>query len=79
MSRDIDLSEDAHPEYDQKDHFVSEGINACSCESTPLRIACSVPDQHGRVEGSNDTCRSPALVHANEVSATFDSMTLLIQ
>lgn len=74
MSQDIDLSEDSHPEYAQKDHLVSEGINSCSCESAPLRITCSVSDRHGSVEGRNDTCRSSMLVHPNEVCAAF--MTL---
>jgi hypothetical protein len=28
MSQDIDLNEDQHPEYGQKDHLVHEGINS---------------------------------------------------
>ncbi|KAG5128927.1 hypothetical protein JHK84_035324 [Glycine max] len=44
MSQDADFSEDPHPESAQKDHLVSEGISACSCESAPVRITCSVPD-----------------------------------
>ncbi|XP_057754065.1 uncharacterized protein LOC130973518 [Arachis stenosperma] len=66
MSGDIDLSRDAHPEHGQRDHFVSEGINACPCESAPLRITCSVSGQHACAEGINDTRRSSAPVHANE-------------
>lgn len=74
MSQDIDLSDDSLPEYAQKDNLVSEDINACSCESAPVRMACSVSDEHNCVEGSNDTCRSP--VYANEVSAAFESMVI---
>ncbi|XP_027343142.1 carnosine N-methyltransferase-like [Abrus precatorius] len=66
MSQDIDFSEYPHAECAQKDHLVSEGINACPCESGPVRITCSVSDQHGCVECSNQTCRSPALVHPKE-------------
>ncbi|MED6109510.1 hypothetical protein PIB30_034302 [Stylosanthes scabra] len=68
MSGDIDLCRDAHPEHGQRDHFVSEGNNACPCESAPLRITCSVSDQHACAEGSNDTCRSSAPVHDNEIT-----------
>jgi len=71
MSQDIDFSEDPHPESTQKDHLVSEGINACSCESAPVRITCSVSDQHCCVEDSNHTCRSQGLAHPNEVSVAF--------
>ncbi|KAE9586516.1 putative S-adenosyl-L-methionine-dependent methyltransferase [Lupinus albus] len=63
MSQDLDLSGDSHAECAQKDHLASQGINACSCESVPVRIPCC---QHDCVEGSNDTCRSPVLVHANK-------------
>ncbi|XP_029125510.1 uncharacterized protein LOC109790493 [Cajanus cajan] len=66
MSQDVEFSEDPHPELAQKDHLDSEGINAYSCESAPLRITCSVADQHGCVEGSNHACRSHALAHPNE-------------
>ncbi|KHN35699.1 carnosine N-methyltransferase-like isoform X1 [Glycine soja] len=66
MSQDADFSEDPHPESAQKDHLVSEGISACSCESAPVRITCSVSDQHCCVEGSNHTCRSQAQMHSNE-------------
>ncbi|TKY47915.1 Carnosine N-methyltransferase [Spatholobus suberectus] len=66
MSQDIDSSEDPHPELAQNNHLVSEGINACSCESAPVRITCSVSDQHGCVEGSNHACGSQALMHPNE-------------
>lgn len=66
MSQDVDLSEDPHTEDAHKYHTVSEGLNSCSCESAPLRITCSVSDQHGCVEGSNDTCRSSVLLHPNE-------------
>ncbi|KAK7260697.1 hypothetical protein RIF29_26956 [Crotalaria pallida] len=67
MSQDIDLSGDQHAEYAQKDPLVSQRINACLCVSAPVRrTCCSVSDQHGCMEGSNDTCRSPQLVHANE-------------
>lgn len=66
MSQDMDFCEDPHPKLAQKDHLVSEGINACSCESAPLRITCSVSDQHGCVEGSNHACRSQSPVHPSE-------------
>ncbi|KAL2585530.1 hypothetical protein AAZV13_13G003400 [Glycine max] len=66
MLQDADFSEDPHPESAQKDHLVSEGISACSCESAPVRITCSVSDQHCCVEGSNHTCRSQAQMHSNE-------------
>jgi len=71
MSQDADFSEDPHPESAQKDHLVSEGISACSCESAPVRITCSVSDQHCCVEGSNHTCRSQAQMHSNEVFAAL--------
>jgi hypothetical protein len=71
MSQDIDLNEDQHPEYGQKDQLVREGINSCSCESAPLRITCSVSNRHGSVEGSNDSYRSPVLAHPDEVSPAF--------
>lgn len=76
MSQDIDLSEDAHPEYCQKDNLVCEGINCCSCESAPLRITCSVSNQHGCVEGNNDSCRSSVPEHPNEVSSAFTTPCL---
>ncbi|XP_019447471.1 PREDICTED: carnosine N-methyltransferase-like isoform X2 [Lupinus angustifolius] len=63
MSQDLDLSGDSHAECAQKDHLASQGINACSCESAPVRIPCC---QQDGVEGSNDTCRSPVLLHANK-------------
>ncbi|KAH1189723.1 Carnosine N-methyltransferase [Glycine max] len=66
MSQDVDFSEDPHPESTQKDHLVSEGISACSCESVPVRITCSVSDQHRCVEGGNHTCISQAQMHSNE-------------
>lgn len=71
MSQDIDLSEEPHFDLAQKDHLVSEGITPCSCEPAPLRITCSVSNQHGCVDGSYDTCRSSELVHPNEVSSAF--------
>ncbi|XP_014518817.1 carnosine N-methyltransferase isoform X2 [Vigna radiata var. radiata] len=66
MSQDIEFSEDPHPECAEKDHLVSEGINACSCESVPVRITCSVSNQHCCVEDSNHTCRPQGLTYPNE-------------
>ncbi|CAJ1964996.1 unnamed protein product [Sphenostylis stenocarpa] len=66
MSQEMEFRDDPHPESAQKDHLVSEGINPCSCESAPVRITCSVSDQHCCVEDSNHTCRSQALTHPNE-------------
>jgi hypothetical protein len=61
-------NDNQHPEYGQKDHLVREEINSCSCESAPLRITCSVSNQHGCVEGSNDSYRSSVLAYPDEVS-----------
>ncbi|KAL9319508.1 hypothetical protein ACSQ67_011347 [Phaseolus vulgaris] len=66
MSQDLEFSEDPHPESAEKDHLASEGINACSCESDPSRITCSVSDQDCCVEDNNHTCRSQGLTHSNE-------------
>jgi hypothetical protein len=74
ISQDIDLNDNQHPEYGQKDHLVRGEINSCSCESAPLRITCSVSNRHGCVEGSNDSYRSSVLAHPDEVSPAF--MTL---
>jgi hypothetical protein len=68
ICQDIDLNDNQHPEYGQKDHLVREEINSCSCESAPLRITCSVSNQHGCVEGSNDSYRSSVLAYPDEVS-----------
>ncbi|KAE9588936.1 putative S-adenosyl-L-methionine-dependent methyltransferase [Lupinus albus] len=57
MNQDIDVSGDSHAEHAQEDHLVCQANNACSCETDPVRITFC--DQHGCVEGSNDTCRSP--------------------
>ncbi|OIW14421.1 hypothetical protein TanjilG_20867 [Lupinus angustifolius] len=57
MSQDVDVSGDSHAEHAQADHLACQANNACSCETDPVRIKCC--DQHGCVEGSNDTCRSP--------------------
>ncbi|RDX66829.1 Carnosine N-methyltransferase, partial [Mucuna pruriens] len=78
MSQDIDFGEDPHPELAHKDHLVSEGINACSCKSAPVRITCSVTDQHGCVEGSNHACRSQTLVHSDEKFDSVDNNRRLI-
>ncbi|XP_019438721.1 PREDICTED: carnosine N-methyltransferase-like [Lupinus angustifolius] len=64
MSQDVDVSGDSHAEHAQADHLACQANNACSCETDPVRIKCC--DQHGCVEGSNDTCRSPVQVHANK-------------
>ncbi|CAL0323232.1 unnamed protein product [Lupinus luteus] len=64
MSQDIDASGDSHTEHAQEDHLFCQANNACSCEADPVRITCS--DQHGCMEGSNDTCRSPGQVYANK-------------
>jgi len=80
MSQDIEFSEDPHPESAIKDHLVSDGINACSCESAPLRITCSVSDQHCCEEDSNHTCRPQGLTPPNEVSVAFVTpLSFLIQ
>jgi len=76
MSQDLEFSEDPHPESAEKDHLASEGINACSCESDPSRITCSVSDQDCCVEDNNHTCRSQGLTHSNEVSVAFVILNL---
>ncbi|KAK2375360.1 S-adenosyl-L-methionine-dependent methyltransferase superfamily protein [Trifolium repens] len=70
MLQDIDLEEDQHLEYGQKDHIVREGINSCSCESAPLRITCSVSNRHGCVEGNNDSYQSSVPAHPNKTTVT---------
>ncbi|WVY94970.1 hypothetical protein V8G54_034058 [Vigna mungo] len=56
MSQDIEFSEDPHPECAEKDHLVSEGINACSCESVP---EVDIESRHQ----SNTGSLSPGLIN----------------
>ncbi|KAK2456120.1 S-adenosyl-L-methionine-dependent methyltransferase superfamily protein [Trifolium repens] len=50
-------------------HFMFSKLQAFEppLDMTPLRITCSVSNQHGCVEGSNDSYRSSVLAYPDEV------------